>query len=338
MKTFRVLATYMAAMAIAGCASMATSMLEATPDSYTATVSAFARPDANENKTFVLLPAEKTSPEIELQFLEYSTYVERALLARGFRKAAGFETADLAIFIAYGVSDPKIAAHSYRRPVWGQTGATSQTTGTVDFNKITGDADISSTTTHTPTYGVTGYTTETRTSTSFERHLDLTAYDLVKFRHNKAEEVAWDARITSTGSSSDLRRVLPVMAAAARPYLGISSGQAVSVGLTDLSTAVLEVRGVQHKADPSWKILVSVHIPFSGDETVTTMINGTAVGKTEARLAKLEEPVSYQGKYEGKDISTQCWPANPGVLCTVLVDGVRVWTDSPVWNGSLTRD
>lgn len=338
MKTFRALATCMAAMAIAGCASMATSMLEAKPDSYTAIVSAFARPDASGSKTFVLLPAEKTSPEAELQFLEYSTYVERALLARGFRKAAGFETADLAVFIAYGVSDPKITAHSYRRPVWGQTGVSSQTTGRIDFNEITGDADISSTTTQTPTYGVTGYTTETRASASFQRHLDLTAYDLTRFRHDKAQEVVWDARITSTGTSGDLRRILPVMAAAARPYLGASSGQTVSVGLTDLSTAVLEVRGVQHRADPSWKISVSVYIPFSGDETVTTTINGTAVGKIEARLAKLEGPVSYQGKYEGKDISTQCWSANPGVVCTVLVDGVRVWTDSPVWNGSLTRN
>jgi hypothetical protein len=337
MKTFRVLATCMVAIAIAGCVSLAADMLEAKPAGYAAVVSTFARPDAGGNKTFVLLPAEDISPETELQFLEYSTLVERALLARGFRKAAGFETADLAIFIAYGISDPKVTTHTYRRPVWGQTGVTATTTGTTRAN-ILGGVDIDATTTETPTYGMTGYRTETNTSTSFERYLDLTAYDLVKFRQNEAQEVTWDARVTSVGSSDDLRRVLPVMVAAARPYLGTSSGQAVSVGLTDLSAAVLEVRGVQHKADPSWKISVSAYIPFSGDETVTTTINGAAVGKTEARLAKLERPVSYQGKYEGKDISTQCWPANPGIVCTVLVDGVRVWTDSPVWNGSLTRN
>jgi len=206
-------------------------------------VNSFARPGAETMKTFVLLPTGEGRTTDDLQFLEFSAYVERALTARGYQKATDFASADLAIFLAYGIGDPQTHTYTYTLPVWGQTGVVSSTT-TGNVNVYGNTGTYSQTTTNTPQYGVKGYTSHQGSNTSFTRHAYLTAYDLVSYREKKKEIVVWETKIASAGSSGDLRLVFPVMIAASRSFLGISTGKIVDVNLREDDLPVLEVRGL----------------------------------------------------------------------------------------------
>ena len=222
---------------LAGCATVDKRTL------FSVSVSSYSRPGVDAKKTFVLLPSQEGRTADDLQFLEFSAYVERALMARDFQKAADFGSADLAIFVAYGIGDPQTQTYTYNLPVWGQTGvASSTTTGSVNVYGNTGTN--SQTTTNTPQYGIRGYTTHQGSVTTFTRHAFLTAYDLVEFRNNKKELVVWETKIASVGSGGDLRLIFPIMIAASRQYIGVSTGKIVNVFLHEDDVPVLEVKGL----------------------------------------------------------------------------------------------
>ena len=54
----------------------------------------------------------------------------------------------------------------------------------------------------------------------------------------------WTTTVTSTGSSGDLRRVFPALAAAAKPYIGTNTGQIVEVELPENGKAMMEIKGL----------------------------------------------------------------------------------------------
>ncbi len=94
--------------------------------------------------------------QTSLEFIEFASYVERVLRAKGMQRVSEFGSADVAVFLSYGIGDPETSEYSYSLPVWGQTGvASSHTSGSV--NTYGNSATYSGTTTYTPSYGVTGY-------------------------------------------------------------------------------------------------------------------------------------------------------------------------------------
>jgi len=60
-----------------------------------------------DRKSYVLLPGNKGTPVSDLQFKEYTAYVNRALLSQGFITAKTLDEADVAIFLLYGIGDPQ---------------------------------------------------------------------------------------------------------------------------------------------------------------------------------------------------------------------------------------
>ena len=182
-------------------------------------VDSLAQPDAVAKKRFVLLPGGKGVEVSDLQFLEFASYVERIFTEKGFVKATSVPDADVAIFLAYAIGDPQTYQYAYSLSNWGQTGVSSSNTrGTI--TSYGGTASYSGTTTYTPTYGITGSTTYVGTDTVYTRFLFLDAYDVSAYMKEKKMAQVWKTSVVSTGSSGDLRLVVPYMVAAMRPYLG----------------------------------------------------------------------------------------------------------------------
>ena len=170
--------------------------------------------DTIYGRSYILIPSEKGTSIDDLEFKEFASYVERALGEKGMIRSSQFDSADVAIFLSYGIGNPETSEYSYSLPIWGQTGiSSSYTSGLV--NVYGNSANYSETTTYTPSYGITGYRNVQGSYTTYTRHIFLTAYDLEKYRVTEEEIVLWDTRIASTGISGDLRRVFPVMLAAA---------------------------------------------------------------------------------------------------------------------------
>ena len=221
-------------LVLSGCASM-------QPPTFHVNVDSIG--DTKEKTTYILLPSDKDIKADDLQFKEYASYVNRALQAKGFIQAKTFQEANVAIFLGYGIGDPKEHQYTYSLPTWGQTGVSSSyTTGTV--SSYGGYGSYFGSTTYTPTYGVTGSTTHSGSHVTYFRFMLLDAVDLDEYKKSKKEVQLWKTTVTSSGSSSDLRRVFPILVAASKDYIATNTGKKVKVKLLEKDAQVMEIKGI----------------------------------------------------------------------------------------------
>ena len=207
-------------------------------------VDSFARPDVKGKLQYVLMPGEKGTEPSDLQFLEFSAYVEKVLAEKGYLKAQSVDQANIAIFLSYDIGDPRTHQFSYSTPVYGQTGVSSATThGTV--SSFGGMGSYSGTTTYTPSYGVTGYRSEVGSFTTYERFLLLASFDIAASAKEGKSIQLWKTEVVSNGSSNDLRFVFPYMVASMRPYLATNTGKKVRITIAEDDPIVLQLRGAQ---------------------------------------------------------------------------------------------
>ncbi|MFN3610055.1 MAG: hypothetical protein ACK4Y9_13410 [Hyphomonas sp.] len=194
---------------------------------------------------------ENVAPN-DLQFLEYSQYIERALNSKGMTRVLGAETPDIIVLVGYGIGAPEKNTRSYTIPVFGQTGiSSSSTTGTATTNVYgtstyaTGNTNYRQTTTYTPTYGVTGYQTGVQNYTTYARYISLNAAFVDIEKDASDWQPAFETNIVSSGSSGDLRQVFPIMIAAAKDSIGISTPKAVQISISENDDAVQFIQGAE---------------------------------------------------------------------------------------------
>jgi len=193
-----------------------------------------------------LFPADKDTSPNDLQFQEFSGYINKALISQGFTPTENIEEAELVIFLGYGIGEPEEHLYSYSIPMWGQTGISSASTyGTV--NTYGNFGSYSSRTTYTPSYGITGYTSRTGSYITYFRYILLTAFDLNEYRKSQKTVQVWKTTITSSGSSDDLRRVFPALVGASKEYIGTNTGQKIKVVLEESDKRVLEIKSIDRK-------------------------------------------------------------------------------------------
>lgn len=177
-------------------------------------------------KVFWILPAERDVNSEDLQFKEYASYVKDALISQGFISATSLEKADVAVFIAYGISDPLNNFYSYSTPIYGQTGVSSSYTSSSGY------------TTYMPSYGVVGSKTKTGSYSTYFKYLILYATDLTEFRKTKKEIQLWKTIVTSENTNFDLRLSFPIMLETAKEYLATNTGSKVKVVLSETTKKV----------------------------------------------------------------------------------------------------
>ena len=198
--------------------------------------------------SYILLPGNNGTNPDDIQFKEFAAYVNRALVNQRFIPVSSLQEADIAIFLSYGIGDPKEHQYTYSIPTWGQTGvSSSHTYGTI--NTYGNFGTYSGTTTYTPTYGITGRTTHTGSYTSYFRYIVLDAFDLEQYKKSGKEVQLWKTTVTSSGSSGDLRRVFPLLVAASQDFIGKNTGQKLELSLYETDERVLEIKGFATKTN-----------------------------------------------------------------------------------------
>lgn len=211
---------------------------------YNVNVDSINAPQTEFKTKYLLLSGIKDVREDDLQFREYAGYVDRALAMIGYTKAMSFDEAEIAVYLSYGIGDPESHTYSYSVPTWGQTGVSSSTTyGTANVYGNT--ASYSGTTTYTPQYGVTGSRTHVGTIITYFRYMILNAIDLEKYRETEEKQQLWKTTVTSTGASGDLRRVFPILVAAAKEYFGTNTEEKVRILLYENDERVIEIKGLE---------------------------------------------------------------------------------------------
>lgn len=192
-----------------------------------------SRPEPSPRR-YVLLPADSLLSNDPLTWIEMSSFVKIVLKRNGFIETAP-ESAQVAIFLGYGIGDPRTQVFSYSVPTLGivQTGN--------DYSATT----IGATTfvDSKPKYGlgVTGSQTVAKNVSLYPRWLRLDATLLSSLRESKQVVPLWRTIATSEGSSSDLRLVFPYMVAAAAESMGGNNGRKIEYQIREEDRTVLKL-------------------------------------------------------------------------------------------------
>lgn len=193
------------------------SPLPATTPSYS-TVNGYAREGITAGQTYFLAPANKDE-EDSLEFEAISKMVERALVSRGLTRSSEPKGASIVVILDYGIGPPQKELGSYSIPTFGQTGVSSATT----TGTISSTGGVSASTSYTPSFGITAATTRTYSYTTYDRWLRLSAFRTT----SNGPKALWQTEVKSTGSTGDLRTIMPEMAFAGSSYIGTDTGKGV---------------------------------------------------------------------------------------------------------------
>lgn len=190
-------------------------------------------------KSYFIESGDSKVSSTGFEFREYADLLEKTLQLAGARRTASKSSADLCILMNYAITD-----QSYNDvvpvPVWGPTGISSITTNSRTTGAVYGSATVlgssaygyasgnSNTTTSTyvnPTYGITGFSNVNRHVTSYNRVINIYAYD----NKSSSHDLVWKTNLVSEGSSSNFRTVAPYMFYSAWGTLGKNYNDAIVV-------------------------------------------------------------------------------------------------------------
>ena len=175
---------------------------------------------AMAKKDYALAAGTEDAQEEDVRFKEYAGYVHRTLQGKGFNQVER-ESAELIVLISYGIREPRTHYYTETHPavsraMWRQS-----------------------------LYGPYRWEARIDSYTSYTRYLIIAAYEAGSFRESEGKELVevWKTTAESTGASDDLRRVMPVMVAAACEYVGTETKKKVDITLREDDRKVKFIKG-----------------------------------------------------------------------------------------------
>lgn len=143
---------------------------------YEVMVSSINNNETAGNKVFVA-PGMKDVAINDLQFQEFSNYIKKVLIKKGFAIVNTIDEADQVVMLVYAISGPQ--NYTANVPLWGPTGIESSTTyGNISSSGS--NVHYYGSTYYNKTYGITGYVPVQETY--YIRTIILTAYDWQLFK------------------------------------------------------------------------------------------------------------------------------------------------------------
>lgn len=254
-----------------GCAGVSTHQV---------TINAIARPDAGIGKHYRLYPGNEKIDGNSLSYLEFANYAHAALQSAGFIEAESMDEEEITVFLIYSIGNPKAHEKTVHMPIVSQTGTSSANTyGT--FQSYGNYGTFNTHTNYTPTYGVTGTIPITNRYTTCEKFIGMKAIDAVQhIKYNQIVEL-WDIKISNNDSSTDLRKMFPIMMAAATRYIGGDTAGNVENVLSQNDKEIQRILSFKKNAPKEGKRSNSDWMDLSEDEKreyVNAFYDGVTVG------------------------------------------------------------
>ena len=227
---------------------------------YKLDVTAFSDPDHELGKTYVIL---SSSPKIDINspdFQEYANQLERALAEKNYQRVPGTDLEDvaLAIYLQADISDPEKRYHSVTtamtEPAYDEavTREASSGSGGQGGGGSPGQPTMQTQSVEPPPPEVlVGYEKQQFATTVYQKHLSIQAIDLQRYisdvqqlgRDKAVPHEVWSVDVETTGSPSELDAVVPVMIAAAQPYIGANTDDRVRIRMGESDGRIKTIRG-----------------------------------------------------------------------------------------------
>lgn len=177
---------------------------------------------------YVLKSGAEDVREDDLYFVEFSRYFHAVLAEQGYQQVADTREADLIIFFSYGVADGRTTQHIYSTPVYDWVGGETIT------HVETKDEPSGTTRTTREIYipsrqRLVGRDVHITNVTTYTSYASLVA----KRQDDLKGPPLWRTFVQGASEINDLRSLMPVLAAAAAPYLGSNTGRAIKVKMRE---------------------------------------------------------------------------------------------------------
>ncbi|WP_156762700.1 hypothetical protein [Woeseia oceani] len=208
--------------------------------------------------TYIILSNDQDFPLESPQFDQYASQLERAMAEHGYQRIAEdqLNAASFAIYVSADISDPKKSYHTVSRAMYetpytqGASAAARNTGSSSSGGQGAQSAGQPTVLDLPPVEQLSGYEQNAFATTVFTKHMSLVAVDLQKYlsdikqrgRSNAVPEELWSVDVETTGSVDDLLEAVPVMIAAAEPYLGDSTEEQVRISLSEGDKRVRRIR------------------------------------------------------------------------------------------------
>jgi len=192
------------------------------------------------DKTYNWFSAVQNVPQDDLYFREFSDYFHTILKQRGYQKDNS-DDAGIAIYFSYGVSPGKIVHYTTSMPVYDWFGG--DTIVYVETSDSGGEDSRTTRTVTTPVYRrMVGVDVDTRSYMVFTSFAVLEAKRYQVGTAPEDMKTVWKTTVSTTGRSNDLRTLMPVLATAAKPYIGVDTGAAKIIKIKKNDPDLTELR------------------------------------------------------------------------------------------------
>ena len=194
-------------------------------------------------KRYVLLNGNAKGQENDLFFREFSAYFIPLLTQKGYQRVESRESADIEIFLRYAVSDGRSGIYTFTHPIYETVGG-----NTISFTETKTDSSGTTTTTRgtVPVPLQTQYIGTAVESSIYVEYTSSAALEAYKINHEVAKKeqhtILWKTLMSSTSDNNDLRSIIPIMAAAAGPYLTGNSGAAKNIRMEPNDPRVMQIK------------------------------------------------------------------------------------------------
>ncbi|MDO8544898.1 MAG: hypothetical protein Q7S40_31010 [Opitutaceae bacterium] len=206
-----------AAVFLVGCAS----------PRYEVKVDALTRAKAASAQSY-RLKSKNGLGEENLRHKEAADYVRTALSGKGLYEAPNENVADMIVELDYGMEAPRTRIERVSVPVYAQVGGGVRydTVPVTDARGVTTYRNVA--VYDPPRSELIGYDDVPRQITIYEKYLRISARENKPAAEGRPPAELWSVTASAEDESKDLRKYLPIMAAATVDYIGRdSSHQAV---------------------------------------------------------------------------------------------------------------
>ena len=206
----------------AGIACLGTMLLftAGCSSTYSFKVDAISNPESEGHESFKIVSSDPNLRVGDLEFKELSDYVKTALSGKGLYEAPDAASADMVIDLSYGMGEPMVDFKSHTAPVIAKIPGTYRRVA-VPVKTTSGGTVMMSRQVYVPgRREIIDMEERMVPVTTYEKFLRLTARDSEEEDASEGSVQVWSIYVKNKDESDDLRKYLPLMAAAAIPYVG----------------------------------------------------------------------------------------------------------------------
>jgi hypothetical protein len=206
-------------------------------------VDSLAKPRAEDAISYQIHSKNGTAGDDTLRYKEAAALVRTALSGKGMYEAHDAEKADLVVEIDYGVGPPQTKMETMSEPVY-RVVPGRVVSQTVQVGTDRNGNPIYQTVTYQepPTTEFDGYREYQVRVTVYEKYLRLSARENKPAAEGRPPSEVWSVDITSEGESKDVRKALPVLAAASIDYVGKDSHGQKTIRIKDTNSDIAFVK------------------------------------------------------------------------------------------------